>query len=102
MKSFDDRKLQNLVRFHFFATNSEDEKIQSLMEKDGALTNDERNSLLTFLEQNRYQKPLSIRDMKNEIFAIIGNPPNGGSSYSTVVNRSELEHIFNFIKSNQK
>lgn len=101
MKTFDDQKLQNLVRFNFYSTGSEEESIKKLMEKDETLTNEERNTLLTFLERNRYQKPLSINEMKREIFLLIGQPESR-NSYSTTVNRAELEHIYNYILSTKK
>lgn len=93
--TFDDRKLQNIARYNFYSSKSDDKAVEKLLSKD-KLTNDERNTLLEFIEANRYTKPLSIKDMKEEIFALIGRPPVG-NSYSTTVSRGELEHIYKHI-----
>lgn len=96
--TFDDRKLINLARFHFYSAKEVKESgpsVQKLFEKE-KLTNEERNKILQFIEENRDVRPLGIAAMKREIFRLIGAPdvPN---SYPTV-NRNEVEHIYNFIK----
>ena len=93
---FDDQKLIKLARFSYFSTKKSDpnKDLEKMFEKE-VLTNGERNYLLTFLEENKQVKPLSIRDMKTEIFSHIKfESPN---QWGTTVNRVELEAIYKFI-----
>jgi hypothetical protein len=98
METFDDQKLINLARYNYFAhkTDERPEGIVELFTKD-KLTNPERNQLLAFLETSKVNKRMSVRDMKNEIFGMIGKRPTS-NSWSTTVSRDELEIILNFVR----
>lgn len=101
MEAFDDRKLINLARYNWYAHKTADrpDGIEELFSKE-KLTNSERNTLLHFLEESKYQKPLSMGDMKREIFEIIGYTSN--SSWNNVMTKADVEAIFNYLKAGQK
>lgn len=105
MESFDDRKLINLARYHWYSQKSENrpEDIDALFGKE-KLSNTERNKLLGFIEESKYNKPVSMAEMKRRIFEIIGYKDEHSSGYyvTNTVNRAELEAIYNFIKENQE
>lgn len=98
--AFDDRTLINLVRYNYYSSKSEDKTIFELIKKS-SLTTEERNLGLKFLEDTRYNKPMSVREMKEQIFAVIGEN-NSANQWGTTVNRAELEIIHKYILSTKK
>ena len=96
MKNFD-RTLQELARSYFQKADPESAvsvKILPLLDAT-ELTNAQRNELLQFVYDNRYSGRLSISEMKQKIFKIIDYRVS--SSYSSTVNRSDIEAIYNYL-----
>jgi hypothetical protein len=99
MEKFDDRKLINLARYNWFRMSSyKRPEIDQLFSKE-SLSNPERNTLLTFLNESRaFNAPqMSIRSMKEEIFQLIGVKDEVSNPHPTV-SRRELELIYNHLK----
>jgi hypothetical protein len=102
-EQFDDEKLQNLARYNMYANGTVDAtergKVERLVKKE-KLDNSDRNELLGFIDSRKKLKPMSMKDMKNEILRMIGAPPSSG--YSNVPNAKEVELIYQWFVENFK
>jgi hypothetical protein len=102
-EQFDDEKLQNLARYNMYANGevdaSERGKVEKLVKKE-KLDNSERNELLSFIDSRKKFKPMSMKDMKNEIMRMIGAEPS--TAYSNVPNAREIEAIYKWFVENFK
>lgn len=93
---FDDNTLIRVSRLYYLTSTKKDKALESILKKD-KLNNDERNQLVSLIDQTKNTNTtLTINRMKKELFQIIGYESN--NSYGTV-NRHELEAIYlYFIK----
>lgn len=101
MESFNDEKLLSLCRKVYYTLEKgtfEQANIQILLNKS-QLNNSERNVLIEFLEIHRQTKPLSVADMKREIFEAIKY--KSGNHYGTIC-RDELNAIYLHITKREK
>lgn len=100
-ETFNDQQLITLARSRFFSVDPDysDQSLKNLFSKK-ELDNKDRNRLLGFLAEHKYARPLSMREMKSEIFSILNYETT--NSYTTTVSRTELEVIYNFIKGLKK
>ena len=94
---FNDRNLINLARynFQFLKTEIRPDNIEKLLHKE-KLSNSERNSLVEFISNSKYSKPMSMSQMKRRVLEEIGYVKSI-NNYQNTVNREELEAIYNFI-----
>lgn len=102
-EQFDDEKLQNLARYNMYVNGTIDDSQRSSVEKlikKEKLDNSERNELLTFIESRKKIKPMSMKEMKNEILRMIG--AEASSSYSNMPNADEIRAIYEWFADNFK
>src|SRR5271163_943234 len=102
-EQFDDEKLQNLARYNMYANGTVDHTERSNVErlvKKEKLDNSDRNELLTFIDNRKKLKPMSMKDMKNEILRMIGATVS--TSYSNVMTAKETELIYQWFVENFK
>lgn len=96
MTQFNDQKLISMASAVYYSPIGENHShLENLLSKT-KLTEGERNQLLDLVDLGKTNRPLSIRDMKNEIFSKIKFKTN--NAYTTTVSRGELEAIYLFIK----
>lgn len=95
---FDDKKLIQLAKFNYFSLpdHAYGSHVSDLFVRE-KLTNEERNLLLEFLDDTRFNaaRPMSIARMKREIFQKIGYTTT--NEYDATVNRNDLEAIYTHI-----
>src|ERR1700676_1249391 len=95
--SFDDEKLKEICRSTSNFSHSTAPEEATIVYKSGALTNEERNLLLKYVDEHpRFSSVFSMRLMKSEIFKAIGYQSN--NSATNTISRDELYAIHKFIK----
>jgi hypothetical protein len=99
MEAFDDKKLINLARYHYYNSKNPPVALELFFEYE-ELSNADRNQLLAFIESNKGGVALSIRQMKKELLSMIGADSEEFKGYQSTVNRAELETIYKFMKEN--
>lgn len=94
---FDDAKLVKLAKRAYYSLKGEKfAHLESLLHKK-TLTDGDRNKLLDLVDAGHAAKPTSIKEMKEDIFSLIGcKSPN---PYGSTVSRSELEIIHKHLLS---
>lgn len=99
MEKFNDSSLLELAKRAYYSNGNEPSKaVKDAMEKQ-SLTNEERNTLLTFVKGTLVIKPKSMAAMKKEILQKIGYQKPERSYYSTpnIIGREELMAIYTYI-----
>lgn len=90
---FDDSTLIRVSRLYYLTSTKKDKALESILKKN-KLNNDERNQLVSLIDNNKVNPILTISRMKKELFALIGYETQ--NYYSTVA-RHELEAIYHYV-----
>jgi hypothetical protein len=95
---FNDDRLKEIVRSTSHFSHSTAPEESAIVYKEGALTNEERNLLLKYVDDHpRFSAVFSMRLMKAEIFQAIGY--NSNNTTTNTISRDELYAIHKFVKS---
>lgn len=97
--NFDDARLIRMAKAYWYGATEvpyKDLSLEGFFRKE-KLTNDERNRLLSFIEESKPIKQKSMVEMKRELLSLVGAKES--NSYSNTIGRDELKVIYDYVKS---
>lgn len=97
---FNDEKLVKLAKRAYYSLRGEKfTHLEPLLRKK-TLSDQDRNNLLDLVDAGNNVRPLSISELKSEIFTLIGY--KSLNAWGSTVSRTDLEAIHNYITANKK